>query len=126
MKSNSTSLKSKYEVRTLEEFQIGFLQIIGIYKYGGLGNQDAEFIQQEVNSMLNDKNINGLVVDFTQMSYEWGNAIFNTLNTLYSSKVPCSVIYSEKCAALFGGDDPLAFKSDEAAIAKIIANITAQ
>jgi hypothetical protein len=105
-----------------QEKRIGILTFYGKHKYGSDGNADADFIKDHVLQALKREDINGLVTDFRDMSYEWGNGIFETLYTLNLAAIACVVIYSKKSEAMVGGIDNFFFETKEQALEKILGS----
>ncbi|MBN8673213.1 MAG: hypothetical protein J0L56_03700 [Chitinophagales bacterium] len=73
------------------------LQFIGIYKRGSQGNIDADFIRDTIICKLESHLTRGLITDFKEMTYSWGNAILEPLSYMAGSEIPCVAIISSKC-----------------------------
>ncbi len=72
----------------------------GIYKAGSEGNNDALFMRGIIAMAINLWITEGLVLDFTQLSYEWGNTllkIFDPIELYLENKsLVCYVLANKK------------------------------
>lgn len=51
----------------------GYIKFSGVYQHGSAGKDDARFIRQRLNEFSELTHIRGLVVDFRELVYVWGD-----------------------------------------------------
>ena len=51
----------------------GYIKFSGVYQHGSAGYNDARFIRQRLNEFAELTHIRGLIVDFREMIYVWGD-----------------------------------------------------
>ena len=119
------SITSDFEIESIPntDFLIGHLRFFGEYKIGGLGNKDSDYICNKIVNVLSDHQVQGVLINFTEMSYQWGNRIFNALILIERASKPSAIVYSEKNLNMVSPDDPLYFKKSEEALENLKARI---
>lgn len=98
------------------------LEFTGTYRWGSQGNSDADFIAAIKAAALEVLNVHAVVFDLREMSYEWGNRIWNVLpcrNLHGDGYLPVAIVISDKCRKAFSdcaGMVPPMFESLEEAL----------
>ena len=81
------------------------LEFSGKYGLGSEGNTDADYIDAIKAAALAILNVEAVVFDFRNMSYEWGNRIWNVLQVNRpddeSGGLPVAMVISDKCCKGF-------------------------
>lgn len=98
---------------------VGKLVFSGNYKTGTPGNADADFVTESMKQALVHTPIGGLVVDFTDMAYQWGNRIWQSRQLLQHASIPNVIICSEKNQALMMGNSDF-FTTEESAMQHLL------
>jgi len=116
-----------YRIRTCEfggelNPEALILEFSGVYGWGSAGNCDADFIAAIKAAALEILYVNSVVFDFSNMRYEWGNAIWNVLGRHRpgdSESLPVAMVISDECRKGFAscaGMVPPMFESLEEAL----------
>lgn len=74
---------------------IGVISYSGTYRFGSGGKPDATFIQWKVDE-FSDMGISGLVVDFTELDYQWGDDFSVNAYKLTRRNRPVRVVIKPK------------------------------
>jgi hypothetical protein len=83
------------------ESKIVIITFEGICLEGSQGNAQGEFIYtylQEIISELNQTH--SVIVDFSKLTYTFGNYIFNAIFLLHKLTIPRAIVYGEKSKAI--------------------------
>jgi len=76
------------------------MEFKGRYKIGGEGYEDSLFMTAMIHAALQVWYVKGLILDFRQLSYEWGNNIGEVIlagKSVMGSKFPTAVVVSDLC-----------------------------
>ena len=75
------------------------LEFSGTYGWGSRGNADADFIAAIKAAALEILHVQAVVFDFRQMSYKWGNRIWNVLPCREpdGDPLPTAIVVSDRC-----------------------------
>lgn len=76
------------------------IEFAGRYGIGSAGNDDGIFMEAVINTALQVWFVEGMVLDFRNLSYEWGNAIGKVLlagKKVWGSDFPTAIVVSELC-----------------------------
>ncbi len=111
------------------EVSVVILAFTGTYGHGSGGNRDARFIDAIKAGALAALSPHGIVWDFREMGYEWGDRIMTVLRpTDECDRIPSALVVSDKCRAGFASCAavvPPAFETLEEAIRHVEAGIQA-
>ena len=108
------------------------LEFSGTYRWGSQGNTDADFIEAIKAAALAVNHVDAIVYDFRNMSYEWGNSIWEVLPyTKHGLKPrkPVAMVISDKCRKGFSSCEtavPPMFESLEEALRFVASDPTRQ
>lgn len=115
---------------TAEGSDILVVSFQGEYGYGSRGNGDGTFIRAEIMRGLAAFEPSGVVLDFRQMRYEWGNTLLSAIAAIRDGELrggtphfPIVIVTSELChdaivslVSLGAGDVPLVCNDLEMAL----------
>ncbi|MBN9519395.1 hypothetical protein J0H58_12875 [bacterium] len=82
------------------------LEFSGVYGWGSQGNGDADFIAAIKAAALEVLHVEAVVFDFREMSYEWGNRIWEVLHCRRpdgDTSLPVAMVISDECRPGFAG-----------------------
>jgi len=85
------------------------IEFLGKYGVGSEGNDDSLFMATLIRAAMNCWYVDGLVLDFSQLAYEWGNSIGDVLlagKSVLGKKFPTAVVVSELCEAALQSAQP--------------------
>jgi hypothetical protein len=80
--------------------QFLIIKFAGRHGIGSEGNNDSLFMEAVINTAIQVWFVEGLVLDFSGLSYEWGDSIGKVLlagKKLMGSNFPTAVVVSELC-----------------------------
>ncbi len=101
---NSENIKSEFFMLHTEDKVIGLAKFKGYYPYGSSGNDEADYIEVMLDIFTAYSNLDGLIVDFSDLDYEWGDDL--TIQTYKFNKKndPYFAIANEKQLKAFLGN----------------------
>ncbi|HKE55170.1 MAG TPA: hypothetical protein VKB46_00655 [Pyrinomonadaceae bacterium] len=76
------------------------IEFVGTHGIGSEGNGDSLFMETIINSALNVWFVQGLVLDLSELSYEWGDSLADVPlvgKQMFGNRFPTAVVASEKC-----------------------------
>ena len=85
---------------------LGVIKFSGKYGHGSGGSDDALFIDWRINEFCDldvPLKISALIVDFSELEYEWGDDLFVYPERLRSEKLPVQIVVNEKCYEAYQG-----------------------
>lgn len=100
----------------------------GEYGYGSGGNIDAEYMYATLISALSFSGASGVILDFTELSYQWGDKMGLVLSAPADRDLPLVVVGSELCEKslksliedeLLIEDQNMLFKDIESAVIQV-------
>jgi len=89
--------------------EILVIEFTGKHGIGSQGNGDSLFMATTVKAAMNVWYVNGLVLDFRGLTYEWGNSIGDVLlaaKHLLGREFPTAVVVSGVCKPALEGARP--------------------
>jgi hypothetical protein len=76
----------------------GLIGFRGDYQLGSMGSDDARFIKWTIRQFIDLENVDGLVIDCTELTYEFGDDLsFSTLVPPRYQEIPTLVAVAPSC-----------------------------
>jgi hypothetical protein len=76
------------------------IEFAGSHGIGSEGNNDSLFMEAIINTAIQIWFVDGMVLDYRNLYYEWGNAIGSAIRAgkkVWGNKFPTAVVVSELC-----------------------------
>ncbi|WP_298508945.1 hypothetical protein [uncultured Kordia sp.] len=115
-KNNYNGIAFSYEKTDLNLLLVKF---VGRSFSGSKGNEQGEFIYESLYELFQKLNLNdfkGIIIDFTNLEYTFGNYIFNTITLIHTLNFPKAIAYSDKCLNLIDNRPNLFFNGMKSAV----------
>jgi len=104
--ATETAIHYEFQLETFDKerspCRILVAKFVGDYRPGCRGTPDALFIQGITQAALKMWGPDGLVLDFRQLSYTWGDNMEEVLGIRGEIKVPFAIVGSELCLPAIG------------------------
>ena len=103
-----SDLQSKYYIWKIPKSHslAGLIEFKGTYLYGSSGDDDALFIKWKINEFCElelPQTISGLIVDFRNLDYQWGDNLDVDPQELRRMKKPVRIVVQQEYYEIFKG-----------------------